>query len=55
MSVDQIEHSMRNDTVWDRPSWPLKGSYKDGFDEFNIHDEQKTDLIESCQLHKESG
>jgi preprotein translocase subunit Sec63 len=34
MTVDQIEHSMRNDTVWDRPSWPLKGNNKDTFDEF---------------------
>ena len=24
LSVDQIELSMRKDTVWDRPSWPLK-------------------------------
>ena len=35
MSVDQIETSMRNDTVWDRPSWPLKHNYKGAFDEFN--------------------
>jgi len=35
MSVDQIESSMRNDTVWDRPSWPLKGNYMNVFDEFN--------------------
>ena len=35
MSVDQIENSMRNDTVWDRPSWPLKGNYKNVFNEFN--------------------
>ena len=35
MTVDQIENSMRNDTVWDRPSWPLKGSYKNTFDEIN--------------------
>jgi curved DNA-binding protein CbpA len=35
MSVDQIENSMRNDTVWDRPSWPLKGNFKNVFDEFN--------------------
>ena len=35
MSVDQIENSMRNDTVWDRPSWPLKGNYMNVFDEFN--------------------
>ena len=35
MSVDQIENSMRSDTVWDRPSWPLKGNYTNVFDEFN--------------------
>ena len=35
MTVDQIESSMRNDTVWDRPSWPLKGNYKNVFDEIN--------------------
>ena len=35
MNVDQIEHSMRNDTVWDRPSWPLKGNYKHVLDEFD--------------------
>ena len=35
MSVDQIESSMRNDTVWDRPSWPLKGNHASVFDEFN--------------------
>ena len=26
LSIDQIESSMRKDTVWDRPSWPLKGN-----------------------------
>ncbi len=26
LSVDQIELSMRKDTVWNRPSWPLSGS-----------------------------
>jgi hypothetical protein len=35
MSVEQIENSMRNDTFWDRPSWPLKNSFKNTFDEFN--------------------
>ena len=35
MSVDQIETSMRNDTVWDRPSWPLKENHRGTFDEFN--------------------
>ena len=37
MTVDQIENSMRSDTVWDRPSWPLKVSYKNVFDEFNSY------------------
>jgi len=35
MTVDQIENSMRSDTVWDRPSWPLKGNYEKVFEEFN--------------------
>ena len=35
MTVDQIENSMRSDTVWDRPSWPLKGKYKSFFEGFN--------------------
>jgi len=35
MTVDQIENSMRSDTVWDRPSWPLKGNYENVFDKFN--------------------
>ena len=26
LSIDQIEFSMKKDTVWDRPSWPLKGN-----------------------------
>ena len=28
LNVDQIELSMRKDTVWDRPSWPLNGNPK---------------------------
>ena len=35
MSVEQIENSVRSDTFWDRPSWPLKNSFKNIFDEFN--------------------
>ena len=26
LTVDQIEMSIRKDTFWDRPSWPLKGN-----------------------------
>ena len=45
MSVDQIENSMRSDTFWDRPSWPLKNSFKSLFDEYNeyVEDYVKTD------------
>jgi DnaJ-domain-containing protein 1 len=40
MSVEQIENSMRSDTFWDRPSWPLKNSFKNVFDEFNEYVEE---------------
>ena len=39
MTVDEIENSMRSDTVWDRPSWPLKGNYKNVYDDFNNFNE----------------
>lgn len=35
LSVDEIELSMRKDTVWDRPSWPLKGNPKHIIDQLN--------------------
>ena len=35
LSVDQIELSMRKDTVWDRPSWPLKGNPSKVIDQLN--------------------
>ena len=35
LSVDQIELSMRKDTVWDRPSWPLKGNPNKVIDQLN--------------------
>ena len=45
MSVEEIENSMRSDTFWGRPSWPLKSSFKNVFDEFNeyVEDFVKTD------------
>ena len=35
LSVDQIEISMRKDTVWDRPSWPLKGNPSNVINQIN--------------------
>ena len=35
LSVNQIEQSMRKDTIWDRPSWPLKGKPSKIFKQIN--------------------
>ena len=35
LSIDQIELSMRKDTVWDRPSWPLKGNPNNTIEQLN--------------------
>ena len=35
LTVNQIEESMRDDTVWDRPSWPLKGSQHNIMEQLN--------------------
>ena len=62
MTVDQIENSMRSDTVWDRPSWPLKGNYQHVFDEFNkytddfinIDDSRTSDIFYKNKLYNET-
>ncbi len=62
MTVDQIENSMRNDTVWDRPSWPLKGNFQKNFDEFDDYistfektkDRKINDHYFKNKLHDES-
>ena len=36
LSVNQIENSMRQDTIWNRPSWPLKGSPYKVIEQINI-------------------
>ena len=41
LSANEIELSMRKDTVWDRPSWPFKGSpnkVMDQIKEFLVND-----------------
>ena len=53
LSVNQIENSMRDDIIWNRPSWPLKGNphkvieqinnfFSDDFDEFNYRKEDNS-------------
>ena len=35
LTVNQIESSMREDIIWNRPSWPLKGNYNKVMDQIN--------------------
>ena len=53
LSVNQIENSMRDDIIWNRPSCPLKGNphkvieqinnfFSDDFDEFNYRKEDNS-------------
>ena len=46
LSVDEIEISMRKDTVWDRPSWPLKGNPSKIIDQLNKFMENDYTLFE---------
>ena len=52
LSVNQIENSMRDDIIWNRPSWPLKGNphkvieqinnfFSNGFDMIIINAQSK--------------
>ena len=49
LSVDQIELSMRKDTVWDRPSWPLKGNPR------KVIDQLRDLLINDYSLFEKEG
>ena len=45
LTVNQIESSMREDTIWNRPSWPLKGNPYKVIEQINtMHDYKINDL-----------
>ena len=45
LSVNEIESSMREDIIWNRPSWPLKGNYHKVMDQINnFFNEELNDL-----------
>jgi len=46
LTIDQIEYSMRKDTIWDRPSWPLKGSPKNIMDQINQFSKEENLVFE---------
>ena len=43
LSVDQIETSMREDIIWNRPSWPLKGNSQNVIDQIDTFFSQNFD------------
>ena len=63
LTVNQIESSMREDTIWNRPSWPLKGNpYKviDQINNFysdqinNLNDNDKDNIYFKNKLYDEN-
>ena len=54
LTVDQIEYSMRKDTVWDRPSWPFKGNPSKIIDQINeFMNDDDDNLFEKNRSNKE--
>ena len=53
LSVDEIELSMRKDTVWDRPSWPLKGNPSKVLDQLNSFLENDYSLFEKDRENRD--
>ncbi|OUW94987.1 MAG: hypothetical protein CBD97_03960 [Pelagibacteraceae bacterium TMED237] len=49
LSVNQIENSMREDIIWNRPSWPLKGSHTMIMDQINAFFEDEVNEIGSSK------
>ena len=47
LSVNQIETSMREDTIWNRPSWPLKGNPYKVMEQINIFFSEDNDILNS--------
>ena len=43
LSVNQIENSMREDIIWNRPSWPLKGNPSKVMEQINLFFEKEFD------------
>ena len=53
LTVEQIEKSMMKDTIWDRPSWPLKGSPASVLDQINDFINNDYNLLEKDNKFKE--
>ncbi len=51
LSVNQIENSMREDTIWNRPSWPLKGNPYKVIEQIQSFFSEEIDSLESDYKH----
>ncbi len=52
LTVDEIEQSMRKDTIWDRPSWPLKGNPNNIMDQFYQSSDDDIFAFDEDKLNK---
>ena len=53
LSVNQIENSMREDIIWNRPSWPLKGNPQKVMEQINnFFDSEFSELNTKENGHK---
>ena len=53
LTVDQIEQSINKDSVWDRPSWPLKGNPSKVMEQINEFMNNDYNLFENDRNHQE--
>ena len=53
LTVDQIEQSINKDSVWDRPSWPLKGNPNKVMEQLNEFMNNDYNLFENDRNQQE--
>jgi len=53
LTVDQIEQSINKDSVWDRPSWPLKGNPNKVMEQLNEFMNNDYNLFENDRNYQE--
>ncbi len=53
LSVNQIENSMREDIIWNRPSWPLKGNPQKVIEQINQFFNDQEDYIDPKNNQKD--
>ena len=52
LSVNEIETSMREDIIWNRPSWPLKGNHRKVMDQINVFFSEEFNEFDQSNVDK---